>query len=108
MSSPALDRSATALAPAPQGWRERFLVSREYSWLWLAQVISAFGDWVGLFAITAVVLAPSPAQATRIPADPVAFVPTPVALAQMTNDAHAANVRAALQELRSDVGGSAG
>jgi hypothetical protein len=62
----------------------------------------------GLFAMTALALAPSPAQATRIPADPVAFVPTPVALAQMTIDAHAASVRAALQELRSDVGGSAG
>jgi hypothetical protein len=62
----------------------------------------------GLFAITALALAPSPAQATRIPADPIAFVATPVALVQMTNDAHAANVRAALQELRSDVGGSAG
>ena len=54
MSSPALDRSATALeGDRQQGWRERVLVSHEYSWLWLAQVISAFGDWVGLFAITA-------------------------------------------------------
>jgi hypothetical protein len=62
----------------------------------------------GLFALTVLGLAPAPAQATRIPADPIAFVATPVALVQMTNDAHAANVRAALQELRSDVGGSAG
>jgi dTMP kinase len=28
-------------------------VSKEYSWLWFAQVISALGDWVGLVAITA-------------------------------------------------------
>jgi len=35
------------------GWRERLFVSREYFWLWIAQVISASGDWVSLFAITA-------------------------------------------------------
>ena len=45
--------AAAAAAPVKSGWRERFLVSREYSNLWFAQVISAFGDWVGLFAITA-------------------------------------------------------
>lgn len=33
--------------------RVRLFGSVEYSWLWTAQVISAFGDWVGLFAITA-------------------------------------------------------
>lgn len=38
---------------APTGWRERLFVSHEYFWLWVAQVNSAFGDWVGLFAITA-------------------------------------------------------
>lgn len=40
-------------AVARQGWRERFFVSNEYFALWVAQVISATGDWVGLFAITA-------------------------------------------------------
>jgi dTMP kinase len=25
----------------------------EYFWLWIAQVVSAFGDWIGFFAITA-------------------------------------------------------
>ena len=34
---------------APTGWRERLFVSHEYFWLWVAQVNSAFGDWVGLF-----------------------------------------------------------
>ncbi len=38
--------------PRPVSRRERLLVSREYSWLWTAQVISALGDWIGLFAIT--------------------------------------------------------
>lgn len=33
--------------------RVRLFGSVEYSWLWTAQVVSAFGDWVGLFAITA-------------------------------------------------------
>ena len=34
-------------------WRVRWFCSVEYFWLWIAQVVSAFGDWVGLFAITA-------------------------------------------------------
>ena len=33
--------------------RVRLFGSIEYSWLWIAQVISAFGDWIGLFAVTA-------------------------------------------------------
>ena len=45
--------ASTTFVDAEPGWRERVLVSDEYSWLWLAQVISAFGDWIGLFAITA-------------------------------------------------------
>lgn len=35
------------------GWRERLFVSNEYFSLWVAQVVSATGDWVGFFAITA-------------------------------------------------------
>jgi dTMP kinase len=53
MSSSALDRPAGAVLEPAASWRARLLVSHEYSWLWFAQVISAFGDWVGLFAITA-------------------------------------------------------
>ena len=49
---PGTDAAMTLAGPEPS-WRERVLVSEEYSWLWLAQVISAFGDWIGLFAITA-------------------------------------------------------
>jgi hypothetical protein len=59
----------------------------------------------GIFGLTLLALAPAPADATRIPADPITFVPTPTALAQLVTDGHAANVRAAIQELRSDVAG---
>jgi hypothetical protein len=59
----------------------------------------------GIFGLTLLALAPAPANATRIPADPITFVPTPTALAQLVTDGHAANVRAAIQELRSDVAG---
>jgi dTMP kinase len=53
---------------AAEGWRERFLVSDEYSKLWFAQVISALGDWVGLFAITAlaITISGNPAAATAL------------------------------------------
>ncbi|MGY2874647.1 hypothetical protein ACVW00_001837 [Marmoricola sp. URHA0025 HA25] len=54
----------------------------------------------GLFALTALLLA-SPAQATKLPADPMTFVGTPIALAQLVNDSHATNVWAALADLRS-------
>jgi hypothetical protein len=59
----------------------------------------------GLFGLTVLALAPAPAQASRIPADPMAFVPTPTALTQLVTDGHASNVRAALQELWSDQAG---
>lgn len=36
-----------------QPLRERWFGSVEFSWLWISQLISAFGDWVGLFAVTA-------------------------------------------------------
>lgn len=38
---------------ASESWRARRFCSIEYFWLWIAQVISALGDWIGLFAITA-------------------------------------------------------
>ena len=57
MSQPGTDAQPIPGAPGVvrtrEGWRERFLVTKEYSNLWFAQVISAFGDWIGLFAITA-------------------------------------------------------
>jgi hypothetical protein len=59
----------------------------------------------GIFGLTLLALVPAPAQATRIPADPMAFVPTPTALTQLVSDGHATNVRAALQELQSDRAG---
>jgi len=40
-------------AGQPVEWRVRWFVSREYFSLWVAQVISALGDWVGLVAISA-------------------------------------------------------
>jgi hypothetical protein len=59
----------------------------------------------GAVALTGLLLVPAPAQASRIPADPITFVATPLALAQMTADAHATNVRSALQDLQSDRSG---
>jgi len=35
------------------GFRERVLINKEFSWLWGASVVTALGDWVGFFAITA-------------------------------------------------------
>ena len=54
--------------PSAAGWRERFLINREFSWLWIAQVISACGDWVGFFAITALAasISGSPEAATAL------------------------------------------
>jgi hypothetical protein len=59
----------------------------------------------GLFATTVLVLAASPAHATRIPADPIAFVPTPMAVAHIVNEGHASSIRAALHDLGSDRAG---
>lgn len=59
----------------------------------------------GLFGLTVLALVPAPAQASRIPADPITFVPTPTSLSQLVSDGHASNVRAALQDLWSDQAG---
>jgi hypothetical protein len=59
----------------------------------------------GLFAVTVLALIPAPAQASRIPADPITFVPTPTGLAHLVTDGHASNVRSALAELRADRAG---
>ncbi|MGI9603544.1 MAG: MFS transporter [Acidimicrobiales bacterium] len=39
--------------PSSMGWQTRLFGSPEFFRLWLAQVISATGDWLGLLAITA-------------------------------------------------------
>jgi hypothetical protein len=59
----------------------------------------------GLFAVTVLALVPATAEASRIPADPIMFVPTPVQLSQLVATTHASNVRAALQDHRADVAG---
>jgi len=46
-------RATGAGTTSSPGWRERLFVSDEYFSLWVAQVVSATGDWVGFFAITA-------------------------------------------------------
>ena len=58
-----------------------------------------------LIGLAAFVLAASVAQASRIPADPVAFVPTPSAVAQLVSGGHAANVIAALSDHLDDLAG---
>jgi dTMP kinase len=45
-------RVAAASADRPS-WRSRVLINREFSRLWVAQLIGSCGDWVGFFAITA-------------------------------------------------------
>ena len=35
------------------GWRQRIFGTSDFFYLWVVQLISALGDWVGLFAITA-------------------------------------------------------
>lgn len=59
-----------------------------------------------LIGVAAFLLTPAVAQASRIPADPVAFVPTPSAVAQLVTSGHASNVWTALQDLRDDVDGA--
>lgn len=58
-----------------------------------------------LIGLAAFVLTPAVAQASRIPADPVAFVPTPSAVAQLVTGGHAANVIAALSDHLDDLAG---
>ena len=48
--------------------RVRWFGSIEFYWLWISQLISAFGDWVGLFAVTALAanISNSPETATAL------------------------------------------
>jgi hypothetical protein len=53
----------------------------------------------GVLGLTTLLLPPT-AQASGIPADPVTFVGTPVQVSRLVNNSHAANVWAALEDLR--------
>lgn len=56
----------------------------------------------GVLGLGALALVPSPAQANRIPADPVVtFVATPPGVASLAASAHAQNMRSTLQDFRS-------
>jgi hypothetical protein len=55
----------------------------------------------GMLALAAIALA-APADASRIPADPTTFAGTPIAVSQLVNGSHAANVWAALEDLRAE------
>jgi hypothetical protein len=53
----------------------------------------------GAFALSVLVLAPSSAHASRLPADPLGTLVTPLASTQLVTDAHAASVQAAIADL---------
>jgi hypothetical protein len=61
----------------------------------------------GLLCLTTLLLVPVPAQASRLPADPFTFVGTPAPAWRLVYDNQAANVRAALEDLRADHAGPA-
>ena len=61
----------------------------------------------GTLCLAALLFGPTPAQASRLPADPFTFVGTPLTLTRLVDDGHAARVRAALEEIRSDRSGTA-
>ncbi len=55
MGSPG-DAAISSVASGSQehaSWRDRVLINKEFSRLWVAQLIGSCGDWVGFFAITA-------------------------------------------------------
>lgn len=52
-------------------------------------------------------MTPTAAQATRLPADPMTFVVTPILQSRLVADAHAANIRSELQDLMTDLAGRA-
>ena len=55
MGSPG-DAAISGVASVPRehaSWRDRVLINKEFSRLWIAQLIGSCGDWVGFFAITA-------------------------------------------------------
>lgn len=56
----------------------------------------------GLLALTTLVLAPAPSQASRLPADPIVSVAAPVAVSQPTGDSHAASMRVLFADLHAD------
>jgi hypothetical protein len=56
----------------------------------------------GLLALTTLVLAPAPSQASRLPADPIVSVAAPVAVSQPSGNSHAASMRDLIADLHSD------
>lgn len=54
---------------------------------------------VGGFVLSLLTLTPSPAHASRLPADPLVFAATPVTASQLVTGAHAASVQAALADV---------
>ena len=68
------------------------------------QIATTFAS--SLVAAMALLLVPAAAHASRLPSDPFDFAPTPLVQTRMVLDAQAANVWAALRELRSDVTGT--
>jgi len=64
------------------------------------QIATTFAG--SLIAAMTLVLVPAASHASRLPSDPFDFAPTPIALTRIVYDAQAANVWAALQDLRSD------
>jgi hypothetical protein len=64
--------------------------------------VSAFAA-AGVLALTALVLAPAAAHASRLPADPMTLVSAPTLVAtQLVNATHATNVWSAIADLRAD------
>ncbi|MDH3705420.1 MAG: MFS transporter, partial [Acidimicrobiia bacterium] len=52
MAAPSGHDDPERVSPS-SGWQTRLFGSSEFFRLWLAQVVSATGDWLGLLAITA-------------------------------------------------------
>jgi hypothetical protein len=54
----------------------------------------------GLLALTALVLAPAPTQASRLPTDPIVTFAAPAPASQPVSNGHAASMRATFEDLR--------
>jgi hypothetical protein len=58
----------------------------------------------GLITLAALLVA-APAHASRIPSDPLAFLPTPTQASRLVAGTHASNVRTAIESFWSDLSG---
>jgi hypothetical protein len=63
------------------------------------QRILGAGTATGLLVLSTLVLAPTQAQASRPPADPVTFVAAPTAAVPSAGDSHTASIRSTLADL---------